>query len=89
LVHEGAHLPFEADVTSILFSQQPPYRITVAVNNTLTPTTLPCGTVEYLSGPMYVTVVVFSIEHLTQDVCIPVYAYVFSKSSEYIPSYEQ
>ncbi|XP_065889600.1 beta-glucuronidase-like [Dysidea avara] len=53
LVHEGAHLPFEADVTSILFSQQPPYRITVAVNNTLTPTTLPCGTVEYLSGPMY------------------------------------
>jgi len=75
----------EADLTSILFSQQPPYRITVAVNNTLIPTTLPCGIVEYLSVPMYVTVVVFSIEHLTPDVN----AHVFCKSSEYIPSYEQ
>ena len=51
-MHEGAHLPFEADVTDILSAEQPPYRITVAVNNTLTPTTLPCGTVEYLNGPM-------------------------------------
>lgn len=53
MMHVGAHLPFEADVTAILSAEQPPYRITVAVNNTLTPTTLPCGTVEYLNGPMY------------------------------------
>ena len=69
MVHEGAHLPFEADVTNILFNQQPPYCITVAVNNTLTPTTLPCGTMEYLSGPMYVTVVGFSIDARCMHMC--------------------
>ena len=47
--HDGGHLPFEAEVTELLnFGES--NRITVAANNTLTPTTLPPGTVEYLKG---------------------------------------
>ncbi|KAM5228650.1 beta-glucuronidase [Ctenodactylus gundi] len=46
--HEGGHLPFEADISKLvqtgpLFS----CRITVAINNTLTPHTLPPGTILY------------------------------------------
>ena len=44
--HEGGHLPFEAEVNKYL-SLQSENRITVAVNNTLSPTTLPCGYIEY------------------------------------------
>lgn len=50
--HSGGHLPFEADVTSYL-SYDKSNRITAAVNNTLTPSTLPPGAVRYLDGDMY------------------------------------
>ncbi|XP_020659614.3 beta-glucuronidase isoform X1 [Pogona vitticeps] len=47
--HEGGHLPFEAEVGRFLLGTAgEPCRITVAVNNTLTPYTLPPGTIEYL-----------------------------------------
>jgi beta-glucuronidase len=44
--HEGGHLPFEGEVLSLLKFGVPNY-VTVAVNNTLTPTTLPPGTIQY------------------------------------------
>ncbi|KAL9981810.1 hypothetical protein ACROYT_G010565 [Oculina patagonica] len=47
MTHSGGHLPFEADVTSLL-SFGKVNRITAAVNNTLTPSTLPPGAIEYL-----------------------------------------
>ncbi|XP_051891617.1 beta-glucuronidase [Pristis pectinata] len=48
--HEGGHLPFEADVTKVMQSSpSPQYRITIAVNNTLTPYTLPPGRIQYMS----------------------------------------
>lgn len=43
--HVGGHLPFEDEVYSLLKHGQI-NQITVAVNNTLTPTTLPCGSVS-------------------------------------------
>lgn len=46
--HAGGHLPFEVDVTPLLTFEKP-NRITVAVNNTLTPTTLPPGEIQYLT----------------------------------------
>ncbi|RUS78629.1 hypothetical protein EGW08_013599 [Elysia chlorotica] len=46
LEHTGGHLPFEADVFAALRFDGP-NRITVAVNNTLTPTTLPPGEIQY------------------------------------------
>jgi len=47
MTHSGGHLPFEADVTSLL-SYGSINRITAAVNNTLTPSTLPPGAIKYL-----------------------------------------
>ncbi|KAK6179764.1 hypothetical protein SNE40_012049 [Patella caerulea] len=44
--HDGGHLPFEADVNALLIVNGPNY-VTVAVNNTLSPTTLPPGTISY------------------------------------------
>ncbi|XP_033101036.1 beta-glucuronidase-like [Anneissia japonica] len=44
--HEGGHLPFQAEVTHLLnfgYSN----RLTAAINNTLTPYTLPPGTITY------------------------------------------
>ncbi|XP_073257738.1 beta-glucuronidase-like [Porites lutea] len=52
MTHSGGHLPFEADVTSLL-SYDKVNRITAAVNNTLTPSTLPPGTIKYLTGDRY------------------------------------
>ncbi|XP_057343177.1 beta-glucuronidase isoform X5 [Manis pentadactyla] len=46
--HEGGHLPFEADISKMV--QTGPLsscRITIAINNTLTPHTLPPGTILY------------------------------------------
>nr|XP_020023199.1 beta-glucuronidase-like [Castor canadensis] len=46
--HEGGHLPFEADISKLV--QTGPLtscRITIAINNTLTPHTLPPGTIRY------------------------------------------
>ncbi|XP_006859911.1 PREDICTED: beta-glucuronidase [Chrysochloris asiatica] len=46
--HEGGHLPFEVDISKLV--QGGPLgscRITIAVNNTLTPNTLPPGTILY------------------------------------------
>jgi beta-glucuronidase len=48
--HTGGHLPFEADITHYLSA--PSNRLTVAVNNTLTPVTIPPGT---LLIPIYHT----------------------------------
>lgn len=47
--HEGGHLPFEADVGSVL-REDPSVscRITIAINNTLTLTTLPPGTITHM-----------------------------------------
>ncbi|CAG5127681.1 unnamed protein product [Candidula unifasciata] len=44
--HEGGHLPFEGEIQSFLKFDGRNY-VTVAVNNTLTPTTLPPGTIQY------------------------------------------
>ncbi|XP_066552206.1 beta-glucuronidase [Amia ocellicauda] len=50
--HAGGHLPFEADI-SALIREAPgqPCRVTIAVNNTLTLTTLPPGTIQYMKDP--------------------------------------
>lgn len=52
--HNGGHLPFEATVTSTVQYGQL-NRLTVAVNNTLTPITLPPGdiTIYNSSNPRY------------------------------------
>uniref|UniRef100_A0A0D9S0B5 Beta-glucuronidase n=1 Tax=Chlorocebus sabaeus TaxID=60711 RepID=A0A0D9S0B5_CHLSB len=51
LEHEGGYLPFEADISNLVqvgpLSSQ--LRITIAINNTLTSTTLPPGTIQYLT----------------------------------------
>lgn len=52
MAHSGGHLPFEADVTSLL-SFGAVNRITAAVNNTLTPSTLPPGEIQYKTGDRY------------------------------------
>lgn len=49
MTHSGGHLPFEVDVTPLL-TYDKPNRITAAINNTLTPTTLPPGEIKYLTG---------------------------------------
>lgn len=51
--HDGGHLPFEADVTDYLKFDDGNL-VTVAVNNTLSPHTLPPGTISYKKGPQYV-----------------------------------
>lgn len=49
-VHNGGHLPFEAEIGSLLRSDPSmPCRITIAVNNTLTLETLPPGTIQHFS----------------------------------------
>lgn len=48
--HFGGHLPFEVELTK--YDVQSPNRVTVAINNTLTPTTLPPGTIEYKNDPL-------------------------------------
>ena len=40
--HSGGHLPFEGDVTDLVHSDSP-NTLTVAINNTLSPHTLPPG----------------------------------------------
>uniref|UniRef100_A0A8C5X265 Beta-glucuronidase n=1 Tax=Malurus cyaneus samueli TaxID=2593467 RepID=A0A8C5X265_9PASS len=48
--HEGGHLPFEADISSVLQGSPGALcRITVALNNTLTPHTLPPGSIQYMT----------------------------------------
>ncbi|MEE6469747.1 hypothetical protein FKM82_008752 [Ascaphus truei] len=47
--HEGGHLPFEANITSLLKSSATAScRVTIAVNNTLTLNTLPPGSIQYM-----------------------------------------
>lgn len=48
--HSGGHLPFEVELTK--YDVHGPNRVTVAINNTLTPTTLPPGTIEYKNDPL-------------------------------------
>lgn len=48
--HEGGHLPFEADISKLVQTgPQTTCRITIAINNTLTPHTLPPGSIIYKS----------------------------------------
>nr|NP_001128846.1 uncharacterized protein LOC100189763 precursor [Pongo abelii]CAH92009.1 hypothetical protein [Pongo abelii] len=51
LEHEGGYLPFEADISNLVQVGPLPsrLRITIAINNTLTPTTLPPGTIQYMN----------------------------------------
>ncbi|KAI4881400.1 hypothetical protein NFI96_010137 [Prochilodus magdalenae] len=50
--HEGGHLPFEADIDSVIRKDVGmPCRITIAVNNTLDLHTLPPGTIQYINDP--------------------------------------
>lgn len=44
--HEMGHLPFEAEVQGIVKFGEVNF-ITIAVNNTLTPHTLPTGKIDY------------------------------------------
>ncbi|KAK6179765.1 hypothetical protein SNE40_012050 [Patella caerulea] len=44
--HNGGHLPFEAEVNNMI-NFDGPNNLTVALNNTLSPTTLPPGTISY------------------------------------------
>uniref|UniRef100_A0A452DTW2 Beta-glucuronidase n=1 Tax=Capra hircus TaxID=9925 RepID=A0A452DTW2_CAPHI len=51
-VHVGGHLPFEADISKLV--QSGPLsscRITIAINNVLSPHTLPPGTILYKTDP--------------------------------------
>jgi len=54
--HSGGHLPFEGEMTNALLPAGHWNRLTVAVNNTLTPHTLPPG---YLAGKYQEMVVDF------------------------------
>ncbi|XP_069556770.1 beta-glucuronidase-like [Brachyistius frenatus] len=48
--HEGGHLPFEAEIGSLIRKNPTmPCRITIAVNNTLTLETLPPGTIQHMN----------------------------------------
>ncbi|XP_045127960.1 beta-glucuronidase-like isoform X2 [Portunus trituberculatus] len=48
--HEGGHLPIMAEISSHLsFSQE--NLVTVAINNTLTPTTIPQGSIHFHNDP--------------------------------------
>ncbi|XP_019714298.1 beta-glucuronidase [Hippocampus comes] len=50
--HNGGHLPFEAEIGSVIREDPTsPCRITIAVNNTLTLETLPPGTIQYFNDP--------------------------------------
>ena len=50
--HVGGHLPFEADITNVVsFSVK--NRLVVAVNNTLSPITLPPGEIVTYNNPNY------------------------------------
>lgn len=51
--HSGGHLPFDFDVTGLRLKFGSSNRITVAVNNTLSPLTIPQGTTQELNGSMY------------------------------------
>uniref|UniRef100_A0A8D3BR16 Beta-glucuronidase n=1 Tax=Scophthalmus maximus TaxID=52904 RepID=A0A8D3BR16_SCOMX len=50
--HKGGHLPFEAEIGSLIRKDPTtPCRITIAVNNTLTLDTLPPGIIQHMDDP--------------------------------------
>ncbi|XP_041658147.1 beta-glucuronidase [Cheilinus undulatus] len=50
--HKGGHLPFEAEIGSLLRAEpSKSCRITIAVNNTLSLETLPPGTIQHFNDP--------------------------------------
>ena len=48
MTHDGGHLPFEGQVNAAV-NVDGVNRVTVAVNNTLLPTSLPPGSLEFKS----------------------------------------
>jgi len=50
--HSGGHLPFEGDVTDIVKTGAP-NTVTVAINNTVGPHTLPPGSLTFKGPPQY------------------------------------
>ncbi|XP_046981024.1 beta-glucuronidase-like isoform X2 [Schistocerca americana] len=62
MTHEIGHLPFQADVTSYLIYGES-NRITVAVNNTLSSTTIPQGSLEQMqTGNGNITYLTFTFD---------------------------
>lgn len=52
--HEGGHLPFEADISKLVQTgPQTTCRITIAINNTLTPHTLPPGSIIHKTDAVF------------------------------------
>ena len=53
--HEGGHLPFEVDISTLISPSSPNgERLTVAINNTLSRVTLPPGDVQiFTNNPRY------------------------------------
>ena len=49
--HSGGHLPFKVELRLGSLVMDGPNRITVAVNNTLTPDTVPQGEVKHETAP--------------------------------------
>lgn len=65
--HRGGHLPFEAELTEQHISFDKPNLITVAVNNTLTPATVPQGFVNFKTGDKYV-LLILKIHHSSRKI---------------------
>jgi beta-glucuronidase len=61
-------LPFEADITQLVKGSLRS-RLTVAVNNTLTPFTLPPGNVRVENGPLYPKG--YTVQETYFDFCTP------------------
>ncbi|KAF6020000.1 GUSB [Bugula neritina] len=71
--HSGGHLPFEAEVSKY-FLHGATNRLTVAVNNTLTPTTLPPGTITYK----------MILQGTPKDISHRIYRWIFLTTLEFI-----
>jgi beta-glucuronidase len=66
--HDGGHLPFQADVSSHVLLQKK-NRMTVAVNNTLTPTTLPPGRIVVYDGSDHMHPKGYTVQQTWFDFC--------------------
>ena len=62
--HSGGHLPFEGEITENVTAGKP-NRVTVAINNTLSPHTLPPGTLSFGGPPEYPKG--YMVQHIQAD----------------------